>query len=89
MTTSVTRDSVRAPRIGTLNTSATRPKRAYAGSTEPTMLLHVNLPASLVQLVRNLADEERRTITSQVALLLEESPELIAYQHETRPSPTT
>ena len=44
-----------------------------------TLLLHVNLPRDLVIAVRNLADEERRTITSQVALLLEESEELQEY----------
>lgn len=59
-------------------------KRAYASSSnEPTKLLHVNLPESLVNAVRNLAADERRTITSQVALLLEESPELVEYQRET------
>lgn len=59
-------------------------KRVYASASgEQTMLLHVNLPASLVLAVRSLASEERRTITSQVALLLEESPELIEYQRET------
>lgn len=58
-------------------------KRAYASSSnEPTKLLHVNLPESLVNAVRNLAADERRTITSQVALLLEESPELVEYQRE-------
>lgn len=62
---------------------ATLAPRSSTTRTSKTMLLHVNLPTSLVMAVRNLADEERRTITSQVALLLEDSPELIEYLNAT------
>lgn len=50
-------------------------QRTGAGTNGSTMLLHVNLPKDLVNAVRNLARSERRTITSQVALLLEQSLE--------------
>lgn len=77
MSTSVSSREARTPSAELLK------KRAYgAGKPEHTRLLHVNLPASLVNAVRSLANEERRTITSQVALLLEESPELVEYQRE-------
>lgn len=53
--------------------------RARESTNGQTMLLHVNLPAKLVMAVRGLAADERRTITSQVALLLEKSPDLLTY----------
>jgi hypothetical protein len=56
--------------------SDNRPVRRRNNAGQPTALLHVNLPVSLVEAIRKLAAEERRTITSQVALLLEESEEL-------------
>lgn len=56
---------------------AVRKQRGPRGGQKA--LLHVNLPANLVKAVRALAEEERRSITAQVTLLLEESEELQEY----------
>ena len=63
-------------------TGPTRSRRNKTG--EPTALLHVNLPESLVNAIRRLASEERRSITAQVCLLLEESEELRDYMKATK-----
>lgn len=60
-----------------MSESPTR-KRTRKAKQE-TLLLHVNLPANLVRAVRSLSDEEHRTITAQVTLLLEESEKLSSY----------
>ena len=52
-------------------------------TTTPKALLHVNLPLSLMTGIRKMAEAERRSITSQVQMLLESNPEL--QQHLEQP----
>lgn len=54
------------------------PKRKRR-NIEPTKLLHVNLPARIVDNIRSIAAKERRTITAQVELIIEESPNFISH----------